>query len=89
MYVDYARQERDWFEVYGPDCTDDEGELLPDVSAAAWHVVPAGGGVALGSFLQVMDMVKWWLGIDNNMCADALGRLRNAMKKTPPGGLEQ
>ena len=86
VYVDYNHQEQDWFEVYGPDYTDDEGELLPDVAAAARHSIPAGGGVvpvSLGSFLQVIDVVKWWLGVDGNISTDALGTLRNAMKGIP------
>ena len=86
VYVDYNYQERDWFEVYGPDFTDDEGELLPDVAAAARHSIPAGGGVvpvSPGSFLQVMDVVKWWLGVDVTMSTDALGTLRHAMKGNP------
>lgn len=83
VYVDYGHQEQDWFEVYGPDYTDDEGELLPDVAAAARHSIPAGGGVvpvSPGSFLQVVDVVKWWLGADGTMSADALGTLRRFMK---------
>jgi hypothetical protein len=86
VYVDYGHQEQDWFGVYGPDYTDDEGELLPDVAAAARHSIPAGGGVfpvSPGSFLQVIDVVKWWLGVDGNMSADALGTLRYAMKVSP------
>ena len=86
VYVDYGHQEQDWFEVYGPDYTDDEGELLPEVAAAARHSIPAGGGVvpvSLGSFLQVIDVVKWWLGVDGNTRIDALGALRNAMKGVP------
>ena len=86
VYVDYNHQEQDWFEVYGPDFTDDEGELLPDVAAAARHSIPAGGGVvpvSPGSFLQVMDVVKWWLGVDATMSTDALGTLRHAMKGNP------
>lgn len=86
VYVDYNHQEQDWFEVYGPDYTDDEGELLPDVAADARRSIPAGGGVvpvAPGSFLQVMDVVKWWLGIDNAMSIDALSALRHAMKGNP------
>lgn len=83
VYVDYNHQERDWFEVYGPDYTDDEGELLPDVAVAARHSIPAGGGVvpvSPGSFLQVIDVVKWWLGMDDNVGTSALGALRRAMK---------
>lgn len=83
VYVDYGHQEQDWFEVYGPDYTDDEGELLPEVAAAARHSIPAGGGVvpvSPGSFLQVIDVVKWWLGVDGNMSAAALGTLRRSMK---------
>ena len=86
VYVDYNHQEQDWFEVYGPDYTDDEGELLPEIAAAARHSIPAGGGVvpvSPGSFLQVIDVVKWWLGVDGNMSADALGTLRCAMKGIP------
>ena len=86
VYVDYNHQEQDWFEVYGPDYTDDEGELLPDVAAAARHSIPAGGRVvpvSPGSFLQVMDVVKWWLGVDGTMSTDALGTLRSAMKVNP------
>ena len=86
VYVDYNHQEQDWFEVYGPDYTDDEGELLPEIAAAARHSIPAGGGVvpvSLGSFLQVIDVVKWWLGVDGNMSADVLGTLRCAMKGIP------
>lgn len=86
VYVDYNHQEQDWFEVYGPDFTDDEGELLPDVAADARHSIPAGGGVvpvSPGSFLQVMDVVKWWLGVDATMSTDALGALRHAMKVNP------
>jgi hypothetical protein len=86
VYVDYNHQEQDWFEVYGPDYTDDEGELLPDVAADARHSIPAGGGVvpvSPGSFLQVIDVVKWWLGVDGNMSADALRTLRYAMKGSP------
>ena len=86
VYVDYNHQEKDWLEVYGPDYTDDEGELLPDVAAAAWHSIPVGGGVVSvspGSFLQVIDVVKWWLGVDGNMSADALRTLRYAMKGSP------
>lgn len=82
----YVDQEQDWFEVYGPDYTDDEGELLPEIAAAARHSIPAGGGVvpvSPGSFLQVIDVVKWWLGVDGNMSADALGTLRCAMKGIP------
>ena len=84
VYVDYNHQEQDWFEVYGPDYTDDEGELLPDVAAAARHSIPAGGGVvpvSPGSFLQVIDVVKWWLGMDDNVGTSALGALRRAMKR--------
>ena len=83
VYVDYNYQEQDWFEVYGPDYTDDEGELLPEIAASARHSIPAGGGVvpvSPGSFLQVIDVVKWWLGVDGNMSTDALGTLRRAMK---------
>ena len=86
VYVDYNHQEQDWFEVYGPDYTDDEGELLPDVAAAVRHSIPAVGGVvpaSLGSFLQVVDVVKWWLGVDGNTSINALGALRNAMKENP------
>lgn len=84
VYVDYNHQEKDWFEGYGPDYTDDEGELLPDVAAAARHSIPAGGGVvpvSPGSFLQVIDVVKWWLGMDDNVGTSALGALRRAMKR--------
>ena len=84
VYVDYNHQEQDWFEVYGPDYTDDEGELLPDVVASARHSIPAGGGVvpvSPGSFLQVIDVVKWWLGMDDNVGTSALGALRRAMKR--------
>ena len=84
VYVDYNHQEQDWFEVYGPDYTDDEGELLPDAAAAARHSIPAGGGVvpvSPGSFLQVIDVVKWWLGMDDNVGTSALGALRRAMKR--------
>ena len=83
VYVDYNHQEQDWFEVYGPDYTDDEGELLPDVAAAARHSIPAGGGVvpvSPGSFLQVIDVVKWWLGVDDTMSINALRTLRRSMK---------
>lgn len=83
VYVDYNHQRQDWFEVYGPDYTDDEGELLPEIAAAAWHSIPAGGGVVLvspGSFLQVIDVVKWWLGMDGNVGTSALGALRRSMK---------
>lgn len=86
VYVDYNHQEQDWFEVYGPDYTDDEGELLPEIAAAARHSIPAGGGVfpvSPGSFLQVIDVVKWWLGVDDTMSAEALGTLRRAMKGSP------
>lgn len=86
VYVDYNHQEQDWFEVYGPDYTDDEGELLPEVAAAVRHSIPAGGGVvpaSLGSFLQVIDVVKWWLGVDEAVSTDALGTLRHAMKGIP------
>jgi len=86
VYVDYSHQGQDWFEVYGPDYTDDEGELLPEIAAAARHSIPAGGGVvpvSPGSFLQVIDVVKWWLGVDGNMSAEALGTLRRAMKGSP------
>ena len=86
VYVDYNYQEQDWFEVYGPDYTDDEGELLPDVAAAARHSIPAGGGVvpvSPGSFLQVIDVVKWWLGVDDTMSTDALDTLRRSMKENP------
>lgn len=87
VYVDYYNhQEQDWFEVYGPDHTDDKGGLLPEVAAAARHSIPAGGGVVTvspGSFLQVIDVVKWWLGVDGNISTDALGTLRNAMKGSP------
>ena len=84
VYVDYNHQEQDWFEVYGPDYTDDEGELLPEIAAAARHSIPAGGGVvpvSPGSFLQVIDVVKWWLGMDDNVGTSALGALRRAMKR--------
>ena len=84
VYVDYNHQEQDWFEVYGTDYTDDEGELLPDVAAAARHGIPAGGGVvpvSPGSFLQVIDVVKWWLGMDDNVGTSALGALRRAIKR--------
>ena len=84
VYVDYNHQEQDWFEVYGPDYTDDEGELLPDVAADARHSIPAGGEVvpvSPGSFLQVIDVVKWWLGMDDNVGTSALGALRRAMKR--------
>ena len=90
VYVDYGHQEQDWFEVYGPDYTDDEGELLPDVAAAARHSIPDGGGVvpvSPGSFLQVIDVVKWWLGVGNNVGRSHANSLRNAMKK-PARGLE-
>ena len=83
VYVDYNHQEQDWFEVYGPDYTDDEGDLLPDVAASARHSIPAGGGVvpvSPGSFLQVIDVVKWWLGMDDNVDTSALGTLRRSMK---------
>lgn len=86
VYVDYGHQEQDWFEVYGPDYTDDEGELLPEVAASARHSIPAGGGVvpvSPGSFLQVIDLVKWWLGVDDTMSTDALSTLRHAMKGNP------
>ena len=86
VYVDYNHQEQDWFEVYGPDYTDDEGELLPEIAAAARHSIPAGGGVvpvSPGSFLQVIDVVKWWLGVDDTMSTDALGTLRSGMKGSP------
>ena len=89
VYVDYNHQEQDWFEVYGPDYTDDEGELLPDVAAAARHSIPDDGGVfpvSPGSFLQVIDVVKWWLGVDDNISTDALGTLRHAMKGKPALG---
>lgn len=83
VYVDYNHQEQDWFEVYGPDYTDDEGELLPEIAVAARHSIPAGGGVvpvSPGSFLQVMDVVKWWLGMDDNVGTSALGALWRSMK---------
>lgn len=86
VYVDYNHQEQDWFEVYGPDYTDDEGELLPEIAAAARHSIPAGGGVvpvSPGSFLQVIDVVKWWLGVDDTMSTDALNTLRRSMKGSP------
>lgn len=86
VYVDYNHQEQDWFEMYGPDYTNDEGELLPEIAASARHSIPAGGGVipvSPGSFLQVIDVVKWRLGVDGNMSADALGTLRCAMKGIP------
>ena len=93
MYVNYGHQEKDWFEVYGPDYTDDEGELLSDVAAAARHSIPAGGGVmpvSPGSFLQGIDVVKWWLGMDDNVGTSALGALRRFMKgNSALGGLAE
>ena len=89
VYVDHNHQEQDWFEVYGPDYTDDEGELLPEVAAAARHSIPAGAGmvpVSPGSFLQVIDVVKWWLGVDGNISTDAMGTFRHAMKGKPTLG---